>query len=257
MIRAKDAIATARSLLGTPYASLDCINFIKKVIRIAPNGEPKYTTSGTDALWSSADMSPKYRDLIWRQEGLAGARPGMIAFKGSPTEAKDGEPHHCGLVAEKNGQLVVIHSSSSKGMVVETPLTEREGWSLLAIHRYIEVEKEEQGMSSEILYEAVVSTPNGGKLNLRTGPGTGYPSIALIPNGETIEVLDEYEIGWLQINWGKRTGFVSREFVSAKSKPEERWGIWVPCESEEQADALASLFSNATVGTLEVEESID
>ena len=40
MIRTEDAIATARALLGTPYAELDCINLIKAVIRRAPGGVP-------------------------------------------------------------------------------------------------------------------------------------------------------------------------------------------------------------------------
>ena len=81
MIKAKDAIAAGRALLGTPYSQLDCINFIKKIIRTAPGGDAKYTTAGTNKLWQSYSASGKYRDLTWRQEGLAGARAGMLAFK--------------------------------------------------------------------------------------------------------------------------------------------------------------------------------
>ena len=33
MIKADDAIRVARSLIGTPYSELDCINLIKRVIR--------------------------------------------------------------------------------------------------------------------------------------------------------------------------------------------------------------------------------
>ena len=95
MVKTKDAIALARSLIGTPYAELDCINLIKKVIRDAPGGVKTYTTAGTNALWDSYDMSAKYRDLTWRQEGLDGAQAGMLAFKA------DGEDvHHVGLVTD-------------------------------------------------------------------------------------------------------------------------------------------------------------
>lgn len=38
MIKAQDAIAAARALLGTPYAELDCIGLIVRVIRAAPGG---------------------------------------------------------------------------------------------------------------------------------------------------------------------------------------------------------------------------
>lgn len=81
MIKAQDAIRAARSLIGTPYSELDCIGLIMRVIRTAPGGVPGYTTAGTNSLWNSAEMSAKYRDLSWRQEGLAGARAGMLAFK--------------------------------------------------------------------------------------------------------------------------------------------------------------------------------
>lgn len=133
MIAARDAIAAARGLLGTPYKELDCINLIKKVIRTAPGGVPGYTTAGTNSLWKSFGMSPKYRDLTWRQEGLTGACAGMLAFKRSGTDI-----HHVGLVTESG---TVIHSSSKQGYVVETELSKEEGWVLLAVHRDIRAEE--------------------------------------------------------------------------------------------------------------------
>lgn len=38
MVKAADAIQTARALIGTPYSKLDCINPIKRVIRTVPGG---------------------------------------------------------------------------------------------------------------------------------------------------------------------------------------------------------------------------
>ena len=58
----------------------------------------------------------------------------MLAFKryGADDEG------HVGLVTESG---TVIHSSSEGGRgVVETPLSSREGWDLLAIHRHIGIE---------------------------------------------------------------------------------------------------------------------
>ena len=139
-IRTKDAVAAARGLVGTPYGSgrgeLDCINLIKRVIRTAPGGRRGYTTAGTASLWASAEACGKYRDLTRRQIGLSGAVPGMLAFKGAPT-GYAGQPHHVGLVAECGGRLTVIHASSTKGEVVEEALRERDGWTLLAVHRLI------------------------------------------------------------------------------------------------------------------------
>ena len=149
MVKAKDAIAAARRLIGTPYSELDCINLIKKVIRTAPGGVPGYTTAGTNTLWNSAQASSKYRDLTWRTEGISGACAGMLAFK-----RKGNDIHHVGIVTEKE---TVIHSSSAENGrgVVETPLSAAEGWNLLAKHRYIgTIENEEDGEDMDDLNHA-------------------------------------------------------------------------------------------------------
>ena len=142
MIKASDAIAAARAMIGTPYSELDCINLIKKIIRTAPGGDPNYTTAGTDELWSSYKSSGKYKHLTWRQEGICDAEPGMLAFKGRPSDKRgDGQPHHVGLVADKDGRLTVIHASSANGKVVETPLEAGQGWTLLAKHKLIQTQE--------------------------------------------------------------------------------------------------------------------
>ena len=48
MIKTAEALRTARGLLGTSYDELDCINLIKKVIRVSAGGEKSYTTAGTN-----------------------------------------------------------------------------------------------------------------------------------------------------------------------------------------------------------------
>ena len=106
MVKAEDAIATARSLIGTPYSELDCINLIKRVISTAPGGVPGYTTAGTNTLWKSYDMSAKYRDLIWRQEGIQGARAGMLALvkTGLTLEQKMGN-----LIKTSYLSIILVH----------------------------------------------------------------------------------------------------------------------------------------------------
>lgn len=134
MIRYQDAISVARSLIGTPYAELDCINVIKKIIRVAPGGVKNYTTAGTNSLWKSYSMSKKYKDLTWKKEGIDGARAGMLAFK-----SRGDDVHHVGIVTESG---TVVHGSSVLGYTAETPLDGKDGWTLLAIHRYIEPAQE-------------------------------------------------------------------------------------------------------------------
>lgn len=205
MIKAQDAIAAARALIGTPYSELDCINLIKRVIRTAPGGVPWYTTAGTNALWASYNASAKYRDLIWRQEGIAGARAGMLAFK-----RHGGNVHHVGIVTERG---TVIHSSSVHGKVVETALDE--SWQLLAVHRYIEVAasaaETEEAMS--VLYQAVVNTARD-PLNVRDSPEASGRKIGELLRGSTVDVLAEPCDGWAYIRAGSVSGYASTAYLA-------------------------------------------
>ena len=185
MIQAEEAIRTARGMIGTSYDELDCINLIKKVIRTAPGGEKSYTTAGTNALWNSYDKAGKYRDLIWRQTGVSGAKAGMLAFMGVGT----GDVSHTGLVTEKG---TVIHSSKSRGGVVETELTEKNGWNGLGKHRMIEVNEMEKEFGN-----ATVSVTSG-YLNIREGAGTAAKIIAKAENGTRVNVIREAGgTGWV------------------------------------------------------------
>ena len=207
MIAAKDAISTARSLMGTPYNQIDCINFIKKIIRTAPGGVPGYTTAGTNSLWKSAEASGKYRDLTWRQEGVSGAKAGMLAFK-----RDGGDVHHVGLCT---GEGTVLHSSSANGGqgVVETDLNNGQ-WTLLAIHRYIQVEGTADEVSKEeksdmaVLYRAIVhASPN---LRIRERAVDGK-IIGHVPDGETLNVLSGG--AWPRVRYGDTLGYVSGVYL--------------------------------------------
>lgn len=211
MIKAKDAIAVARSLIGTPYSELDCINLIKKVIRSAPGGVKNYTTAGTNSLWNSYEMSAKYKDLTWRREGIFGAKAGDIAFK-----ANGADYHHAGIVTEAR---TVVHASSVYGETVETPLTAKEGWTHLAVHRYIDTE-EERTMNKETMFKAVVDTASG-PLNMRELPARNAMIVEKIPKGEIVEVLEKTSIEWWEVRYKGETGYCNEEYLSRIIEPIE------------------------------------
>ena len=205
MIKTQDAIRLARSMIGMPYSRVDCIGLIKWIIRQAPGGVTSYTTAGTNTLWKSYDMSAKYRDLTWRQEGIQGARAGMLALK-----KHGGDVHHVSLVT---GEGTVIHSSSAAGRVVETALDE--SWHLLAQHRYIEVAasaaETEDAMS--VLYQAVVNTARD-PLNVRDSPDASGRKIGELPRGATVDVLVEPVDGWAYIRAGSVSGYASAAYLA-------------------------------------------
>ena len=199
MISTDEAIRTARGLIGTPYDKLDCINLIKKVIRTALGGDKNYTTAGTNALWDSYDKTGKYRDLIWRQAGISGAKPGMLAFMGVGT----GDVNHVGLITDVG---TVLHSSKSRGEAVETELTEKRGWNGLGKHRMIAVDREETADSAE--GEIVTVCAQGG-LRMRKKPKGRY--MQMIPDGAQLAVLEEKD-GWLRVEYRGFTGWISGEY---------------------------------------------
>ncbi|MEI3414044.1 MAG: SH3 domain-containing protein [Christensenellales bacterium] len=200
MIQAEEAIRAARGLIGTSYETLDCINLIKKVIRTAPGGDKNYTTAGTNDLWNSDSKSAKYRDLTWKQEGISGAKAGMLAFMGVGT----GDVDHTGLVTERG---TVIHSSKSRGCVVETELTEKRGWNGLGVHRMIEVAENADAAPTGTAY--VICAQTG--LRMRKRPDVRGEYMQMLPDGAVIVAL-ETRAGWIKTTYKGYTGWVSGEY---------------------------------------------
>ncbi len=225
-VRWQDAIRVGRALIGTPYSQLDCINFIKKIIRTAPGGVKDYTTAGSNALWRSYDSAPKYKDLTWRRDSILGAKAGDLAFKA------DGEDyHHVGLVTDVG---TVLHSSSTQGGrgVVETPLTSKEGWTHLATHRYITTASVVDEEEDTPMYKAEVNLISAkSSLNLRNGPSTTDRVIGKIPSGGVVDVLAEAS-GWLYVRYNGVSGYASAEYLVRISGDEPAEDMDVPTTPE-------------------------
>lgn len=223
MVKTMDAIRTARSLIGTPYSELDCIGLIVRVIRTSPGGVGAYRTAGTNTLWASYGASAKYRDLTWRQDGIAGAQAGMLAFKRRGTDV-----HHVGLVT---GDGTVIHSSSAAGKVVETPLNA--SWHFLAVHRYIEAQELPQQAApaapsggslwdetEEMQMEAYKMTVVASSLNIRDEPDVKGRKIGRLSEGAVVTVQAEMENGWKYVSYGDRgSGYVDGIYLGAYVEP--------------------------------------
>lgn len=54
---------------------------------------------------------------------------------------------------------------------------------------------------------------SSGSLNIRSSPSLTAPIIARAKNGEKVEILGE-EGSWYRVNYGGRTGFASKDFIS-------------------------------------------
>ena len=209
MVKAQDAIAAARALIGTPYSTLDCIGLIVRVIRVCPGGDPTYRCQGTNWLWRSVSNSSKYRDLTRQIVGVRDAQAGMLAFK------KHGDNiHHVGLVT---GEGTVIHSSSAAGKVVETALDA--SWHLMGVHRMIETDEGGTQMQ-ETLYTARVRLADpGSTLNVRDEPGTGGQRIGRLSHGAQVRVVQEMDNGWARIAYGDSgAGYVDGGYLAREAE---------------------------------------
>lgn len=219
MIQAEEAIRSARGLIGTAYSELDCINLIKKVIRTCAGGDKRYTTAGTNALWDSDSKCGRYRDLTWKQTGISGAKSGMLAFMGVGT----GDVNHTGLVTERG---TVIHSSKSRGGVVETALTEKAGWNGLGVHRMIGVDYSEGGKAevseSEKIFGNAAVNITSGYLNIRDGASTRSNVIAKAANGARVNIIREAGgTGWVfGVLENGEAGYMSSEYLVEDAPPE-------------------------------------
>ena len=245
-VKARDAIREARLLIGTPYATLDCINLIKRIIRKAPGGVSGYTTSGSNALWESHGMSAKHRDLTWRQEGIAGARAGMLAFK-----CKGSDVHHVGLVT---GEGTVIHASSAHGETVETPLTEAQGWTLLAVHRYITPEAAKEDDANMLYRGRVKLNDETSTLNVRNAPEGDV--ISELHHGAPVEVLAGGTDEWLFVRYGDSgVGYVAARYIAAdEPESEDEGGLTVQIVITDEA---GNVFRPVGAFAVDVEMLLD
>jgi hypothetical protein len=62
---------------------------------------------------------------------------------------------------------------------------------------------------------SLVATTN---LNVRSGPGSSYPTVGLLQNGQTAAITGlSYDRGWWQINFANGFGWVSAQYVTAQN----------------------------------------
>ena len=174
------------------------MSFNNRGSRTAASGEKICTAAARDDPGSRDSKRTNYRGLMWDQEGITGAKAGMLAFM-----VGTGDVNHTGLVTECG---TVIHSSKSRECVVETELTEKNGWNGLGKHRMIAVDGEETADSAE--GESVTVCAQGG-LRMRKKPKGRY--MQMIPDGAQLAVLEEKD-GWMRVEYRGFTGWISGEY---------------------------------------------
>jgi uncharacterized protein YraI len=68
-----------------------------------------------------------------------------------------------------------------------------------------------------LLAQSVMYVNSSNGLNLREGPGTGYKTIANIPNGSRVDVIST-QGDWVKVEYDGKEGYVSRQYIN-ENKP--------------------------------------
>ena len=199
-------------------------------------------------------------------------KPGYAAFK---WRAKDtakypdgrGDFYHIGLVAE-DGKTVYEARGTKEGFTTSAV----SAWQWFAPLK--DVQYDEGGQTMEP-YNAVVSTASG-SLNMRSGPGLSYPITFKLPKGTPVTVLIAYDTGWAFVDEDGTQGYVALKYLTRTEAPESaqgtesyptaldgrsplsselaregldgtavKWGVFAPCDSREEAEALQKAHKGA------------
>ena len=173
--------------------------------------------------------------------------PGYAAFK-----LRGDDFYHIGIVSE-DGKFVY----EAKGTIIGFTTSPVSEWDWFAPFKQVNYEEVEPMPSDgeKVYYRAEVVTQRD-PLRVRSGPGTNYDVIGRLPKGEVVDVMVECPGGWAYIDDDGDQGYVNSSYL--KRLPEEEqpqedrpeivnYGVLIPCDTKEQAEALAEFFTNATV----------
>jgi len=99
--------------------------------------------------------------------------------------------------------------------------------------------------------KALVKTNDGGKLNLRSGRGTGYRVKYQIPNLSIVDVLEDYGT-WTKVSFSKYTGYVMTKYlvISQAEAPSQPSEPSQPSTPSQPSGGTANNGSSTVVGTV-------
>lgn len=137
--------------------------------------------------------------------------PGWAALVDDTPSTPDNK--HIGVVGADG--VTVYECKGTQSGFVTSKVTDKK-WSKFGRFKDVDYSGEEKPMpdqGTQVNYQATVTTQSG-RLNLRSGPGTGYPVVDKIPKGSTVTVWMEYADGWRFIDWDGEQGYCSGQYLT-------------------------------------------
>lgn len=238
--------------LGRDYDDIDCQALVEAMLRDV----------GVKQNWRGSNAM--YRDMAWvgtPEECVAkfgrvpvGALLYILEATGAPDIYKDavGNASHVGV---KTGVgLGAIHSSQSKGGVVESKFSNKTirngGWNRVGICKLLDygsdIEEALYGpkeASNTTTRTAIVKT-SGGRLNLRAAPDLSAKIVDSIPNGAAVTVLGYSGPEWANISYGGVVGYAAMAYLAE----DKAAGDVTITLTREAAEVLLAALQAASVG---------
>lgn len=259
--------------IGNSYEKEDCVRaVVVNLIRNCNGGDKTYRTAGCTELWNSINSSGKYKHIISRMT-MSEAKKNGLLIGDLPVifDENTGKCEHIAYYMGGIGGYECIHSSKTKGCVCGTTL--QSGFTHVLRHRDIagvpvseyenslytdepENKGDENQMSDSVQYRNAIVSTQGGYLNMRSTPEKKDDSnvVSKIPNKSNVRVFGSPVNGWVMVSYNGEVGYVMEEFISLLDdntgygvSSSAVFGVFIPCESEENAKSLMRLFSSGMV----------
>ena len=96
----------------------------------------------------------------------------------------------------------------------------------------------------------IVTTLNGGALNMRKYPGASSDRILKIPNGAEVDILDKDldAAGWYKIEYNGQTGYAMATYIKLDFEPaEETYTVGIRFKTKAEAEAFKALLQQAKI----------
>ena len=151
--------------------------------------------SGATSQWDKTD---------WAKKGTIDTiPPGETVFVYRRKNGSSTVMQHTGVAL---GDGTCVHARGTKYGVVRQDMSQH-AWTHWAKPNWIE---EEDPVSLDVIYQAVVIAQSGKTVNMRSEPGGKV--IQTIPIGEVVDVLDE-STGWRKILYHSNVGYMQQAFL--------------------------------------------
>ncbi|MBQ7455950.1 MAG: SH3 domain-containing protein [Clostridia bacterium] len=189
----------------------DCIGLIVGAVRLAGESWPGIQGTNYTARYLVRDLAKdgalSVGGLVFKAK--APGEPGYALPARYENSGDKLDYYHVGVVLQTE-PLLIVHCTTG-GIHLDTA---RGAWRYGAWLNLV-------AQDVPLPCDMTVVAESGSTVNLRSGPGTGYPILAQVPLGETVRALEGENAGWMRVRWQNREGYMMRRFLELSLPPED------------------------------------